>query len=130
MSICVSIHVVSLILVNKVFISNFIFAFSQKTFLKGLQTENKKDIFGYHLGSNKTNKSIPNNSSTMHCLVKCLPRFPYYAIFQRYAFRDHAQITTTKLVAFGLGNPPVSFLCNGEQTRPGSLAHVIHDQCF
>ena len=62
--------------------------------------------------------------------------------------RDHAQITSTKVVAFGLGNPSVSVPCNGDRTnighsngccllaselvrdvrrrRPGSLAHVTH----
>ena len=38
---------------------------------------------------------------------------------------DHPQITTTKLVALGLGNPSMSVHRNGERTRPGSLAQVI-----
>ena len=40
--------------------------------------------------------------------------------------RDHPQITITKLVTIGLGNPSLSIPCNGERTRLGSLAHVIH----
>ena len=44
--------------------------------------------------------------------------------------RVHAQITTTKLAAFGLGNPSVSVSRNGEWTRPGSLAHVVHGRSY
>ena len=44
--------------------------------------------------------------------------------------RGHAQITTTKLVALGLGNPSVSVPRNRERTRPGSLADVIHDRIY
>ena len=50
--------------------------------------------------------------------------------FYGRSLRDHAQNTTTKLVAFGLGNPSVSVPRNGERTRPGSLAHVIHDRSY
>ena len=45
-------------------------------------------------------------------------------------FRDHAKITTTKLVALTLGNLSVSIPHNGERTRPGSLACVIDDQSY
>ena len=40
--------------------------------------------------------------------------------------------TTTKLIAFGFGNPSVSVSvpCNGEQTHTGSLAQMIHDLSF
>ena len=41
--------------------------------------------------------------------------------------RDHAQITTTEVVAFGLGNPSVSIPRNGKRTRQGSLTNVTHD---
>ena len=44
--------------------------------------------------------------------------------------RDHAQITTTKLVVLGLGNPSVSLPRIGERIRPGSLAYVIHDRSY
>ena len=44
--------------------------------------------------------------------------------------RGHAQITTTKVVALGPVNPSVSVPRNGKRTRPGSLAHVIHDQSY
>ena len=40
--------------------------------------------------------------------------------------RDYAQITTTKLVALGLGNPSVSVPSYGEWTRTGYRAQVIH----
>ena len=41
--------------------------------------------------------------------------------------RDYVQNSTTKLVALGLGNPPVSVPCNGEWKQLGSLAPMIHD---
>ena len=44
--------------------------------------------------------------------------------------QDHAQITITKLVALGLGNPSLSVHCNGEGTRLGFLTHVIHDRSY
>ena len=50
--------------------------------------------------------------------------------FLLHYLRDHAQIATTKVVTFGLRNPSVSVSCNGERTRPGSLAHVIHDRSY
>ena len=40
------------------------------------------------------------------------------------------EITTTKVVALGLGNPSVSVPHNGEQIRPGSLAHVMQDRSY
>ena len=43
---------------------------------------------------------------------------------------NHAQITTTKLVVFGLGTPTVSLPHNRERTRSGSLAHMIHDRSY
>ena len=39
---------------------------------------------------------------------------------------DHAQITTTEVVAIGLGNPSVFVPRDGDRARPGTLAHVIH----
>ena len=38
---------------------------------------------------------------------------------------DHAQNTTPKLVAFGLGNPSVFSPRNRKETWPGFLAHMI-----
>ena len=44
--------------------------------------------------------------------------------------RNHVQITTTNVVALGLGNPFVLIPRNGEGTSPGSLVHVIHDRSY
>ena len=48
-------------------------------------------------------------------------------VWVKRLLRKHAQITTTEVVAFGLGNPPISVPRSEEQTRPSSLAQVIHD---
>ena len=50
--------------------------------------------------------------------------------FVEHHLRDHIRITTTKVVAFGLGYPFVSVPRNVERTWPDSLSHVIHDQSY
>ena len=51
-----------------------------------------------------------------------------YSTTKRTLFVDHAQNATIKMVVLGLANPSVSLPRNGEGTRPGSLALVIHDE--
>ena len=51
-------------------------------------------------------------------------------ILKIFKIRDHAQITTIKLVPLGLANPSVSIPRNGERTPQGSLAHMMHDQSY
>ena len=47
-----------------------------------------------------------------------------------YKVSNHAQITSNKLVAFGIDNPSVSVPRDGELKRPGSLAQMVHDRSY
>ena len=64
-----------------------------------------------------------HRSASTH--VPLILQIPVSVIVQDQV-KDKQQIMTTKLVAFGLGNPSVTVPRNRERTQPGSHAQVIH----